>query len=166
MRIVSVLTVVGMCSFVSCAYLNESLRITDPGTPPAANQSPSDTGGTRDAPTARKPADSAEQLVSAEPDLKEGHPLPPGCSGFRLAGDWIAEEGSDLETTLRVWAKSVDWTVTSRTSYRWPIEASHHFSGDLGKAVAALLEGFVSASPAPAARAHCANQVLVLGDRG
>ena len=113
------------------------------------------------------PAESTGDVgtaVEAQPRGLDAHTTPEGCSGGQPEQEWVARKGDHLEATIRAWAESVDWSVEGRSNFRWPIEASHRFAGDFGEAVSALLESFSKVSPAPVARAYCANRVVVLRD--
>jgi len=102
-----------------------------------------------------EPASSTAPLSSPAPQA----PVPAQASSPTM---WRAEAGRTLRDLLNDWAEQAGWTVVWQSSFDYPLEASANFSGDFADAVGQLVRGFAEAKPAPSARLHRANQVVII----
>lgn len=55
---------------------------------------------------------------------------------------WIADAGSDVESTLKLWAKAAKWTVIWDTSANYGIVAPMVFRGDFVDGASALIRKY------------------------
>ncbi|MDR3438181.1 toxin co-regulated pilus biosynthesis Q family protein [Telmatospirillum sp.] len=75
---------------------------------------------------------------------------------------WSATVGQSLQTVLRSWGERAGWTVVWQSDREYPVDAPVTFFGDFTTVAGQLLEGFVTAVPAPFAHFYKGNRVLLI----